>query len=274
MQVYSENQVRTLYAEFRSFKQYAAKLAFFDQVFGIIPFSFPEFDPHLGFFFLEEKIADLAAIFKKERNNPGLTEKRISFGETFIFNIRPANSNSAAYSRYILSRFISQAPAFEEWILQKRTTGKTVENMLDEANQIVNRIEYRLQNEYDKSFTLQCMSVFYKGFYDAFCKVVNLPGKKRKFTELYLYAQGIIYAHYVRSLDFSGKLALLNELGILDFLRKRFSRLDPFSFENKIAEIIRLITGENMDQKEMIQSFYEAAHKTIDDPRLHSFIEK
>ena len=293
MQVYSENQVRTLYAEFRSFKQYAAKLAFFDQIFGIIPFSFPEFDPQLGFFFLEEKIAELAAIFKKERNNPGLTEKRISFGETFIFNIRPANSNSAAYSRYILSRFIAGAPAFEDWILQKRTTGKTVENMLDEANQIVNRIEYRLQNEYDKSFTLQCMSVFYKGFYDAFCKVVNLPGKKRKFTELYLYAQGIIYAHYVRSLksaflksqhpadysesfslDFSGKLALLNELGILDFLRKKFSRLDPFSFENKIAEIIRLITGENRDQKEMIQSFYEAAYKHEDDPRLHSLIEK
>jgi hypothetical protein len=108
-------------------------------------------------------------------------------------------------------------------------------------NQIVNRIEYRLQNEYDKSFTLQCMSVFYKGFYDAFCKVVNLPGKKRKFTELYLYAQGIIYAHYVRSLksaflksqhpadysesfclDFSGKLALLNELGILIFEEEIF----------------------------------------------------
>jgi hypothetical protein len=137
------------------------------------------------------------------------------------------------------------------------------------------------------------MSVFYKGFYDAFCKVVNLPGKKRKFTELYLYAQGIIYAHYIRSLksvllksqnpveysesfclDFSGKLALLNELGILDFLRKKFSRLDPFSFENKIAEIIRLITGENRDQKEMIQSFHEVTNKRENDPRLLSFIEK
>jgi hypothetical protein len=122
---------------------------------------------------------------------------------------------------------------------------------------------------------------------------VNLPGKKRKFTELYLYAQGIIYAHYVRSLksaflksqnpvdysesiglDFSGKIALLNELGILDFLRKKFSRLDPFSFENKIAEIIRLITGENKDQKEMIESFHEVTNKREPDPRLLSFIEK
>ncbi len=26
---------------------------------------------------------------------------------------------------------------------------------------------------------------------------VTLPGKKRKFIELYLYAQGIIYSHYI-----------------------------------------------------------------------------
>ncbi len=57
-----------------------------------------------------------------------------------------------------------------------------------------------LQNEYDKSFSLQCMSVFYKGFYDAFTNRVNRPGKKRKFIELYLYAQGIIYANYISSL--------------------------------------------------------------------------
>ena len=165
--------------------------------------------------------------------------------------------------------------------------------MLDEGNGILNKIEYRLQNEYDKSFILQCMSVFYKGYFDAFCKSVNLPGKKRKFTELYLYAQGIVYAHYIRSLksalqksqypdqlpeslllDFSGKLALLNELGILDFLRKKFARMDPFSFENKIAEIIRLITGENKEQHEMIHSFHEVSNQAETDPRIISLIAK
>ena len=83
MQRYSENQVRNLHAEFRSLKKYADKLAFFDRSFGIIPFSFPDFDPQLPFFFQEEKTEELVTIFKKERNNPGLTERKFSFGENF-----------------------------------------------------------------------------------------------------------------------------------------------------------------------------------------------
>jgi hypothetical protein len=278
MQLYSENQIRDLHSEFKSHKKYAAKLAFFDKYFGIIPFPFPEFDPQLALFFQDEKKTRMISIFKMERNNPGLTEKRFSFRENFVFNIKPTNSNSAAYSSFILSRFLSRAPAFDQWIEQQEAAGRPVEQLLDEANGIINTIECRLQYEYDKSFHLQCMSVFYKGFHDAFCKQANLPGKKRKFIELYLYAQGIIYTHYIRSLksvlaksrnpeeisgtpvlDFSGKLALLSDLGILDFLKRKFARLDPFSFENKIAEIIRLITGETTEKKDWVLSLYEHA---------------
>jgi hypothetical protein len=281
MQRHSENQIRSLHAEFRSLKKYGDKLAFYDRIFGIIPFSFPEFDPLLDFFFQKEKTSELTAIYKMERNNPHLTEKKFSFEETFVFNIRPANSNSAAYSSFILSRFLSRAPEFEEWVQEKKSTGITVESLLDEANGVVNKIEWLLQNEYDKSFTLQCMAIFYKGVYDTLRKQVALPGKKRKFIELFLYAQGIIYAHYIRFLktdlyrpynpvdlpepvflDFSGKLALLEELGILDFLKKKYSRLDPVSFEKKIAEFIRLITGDGTDQKEILLSIKKVISST------------
>jgi hypothetical protein len=264
MQRYSENQIRALHSEFKSHKKYADKLAFFDQIFGIIPFSFPDFDPRLRFFFLKEKTDELAEIFKNERNNPGLTERKFFFGENLIFNIKPANSNSAAYSNYILSSFLSRSPVFEEWIRQHISADSPVELFLDEANGIINKIEFSLCNEYDKSFKLQCMSVFFKGFYDAFSNRVNLPGKKRKFIELYLYAQGIIYSNYIvslkrslhedilnpvvlqkpESLDLQGKLDLLNELGIIDFLRARFSGMDALSFENKLAKIIYALTGE------------------------------
>jgi len=271
MQFYSENQIREIHTEFRGLKKYIDKLAFFDRLFGIIPFSFPDFDPQLRYFFQNDKTEELEVIFKKERNNPGLTEKRFSFGETFIFNIKPANSNSSVYSNFILSCFLSYTPVFEDWIRQKKSAEKPIESFLDEANGIVNRIEYYLQYEYDKSFKLQCMSVFYKGFYDAFCNHVNLPGKKRKFIELFLYAQGIIYANYVSSLksafensrnpaglhkplfiDLHGKLALMNELGIIELLKTRFAGLNTVSCENKMAEILCLITGEYADQKESV----------------------
>ncbi len=271
MQRYSENQIRAFYSEFKSHKKYADKLALFDHLFGIIPLSFPEFDGRLRFFFEKEKTDELAEIYKNERNNPGLTERKFQFGETFVFNIKPANSNNAAYSNYILSSFLSRQPVFEEWIRQNKSEEHTVEFLLDEANGILNKIEYYLQSEYDKSFRLQCMSVFYKGFYDAFSSHVNLPDKKRKFIELYLYAQGIIYSNYISSLkiamqipdtpeyrqltqnpDLPGKLNLMNELGIIDFLRTRYPDTDTSSFENKIAEILCRITGEYPNQKDSV----------------------
>jgi hypothetical protein len=271
MQRYSENQIRLLYSEFRSHKKYGDKLAFFDHLFGIIPIPFPDFDPLLRFFFQKEKTDELVEIFKKERNNPGLTERKFSFGDTIVFNIKPANSNSAAYSNYILSSFLSRSPVFEEWVFRNQSDERSIEFLLDEANGIINKTEYCLQNEYDKSFRLQCMAVFFKGFYDAFCNRVNLPGKKRKFIELYLYAQGIIYSNYIRflkktlenslnpvvlqhqpNLDLQGKLELLHDLGIIELLRTRFAGLYPVLFENKMAEVLCLITGEHIAQKESV----------------------
>ncbi len=252
-------------------KKYADKLIFFDQLFGIIPFPFPGFDPELTFLFQKEKTEELVCIYKKERNNRSLTEKKFSYAEDYIFNIRPANSNSAVYSNYILSSFLLRAPAFTDWINQKKTAEKPVEYLLDRGNGFINDIECRLQNKQDKGFNLQCMAVFYKGFYDAFSNQVYGPGKKRKFIELYLYAQGIIYSNYISSLktalqyashtadeqipqhlDLSGQLNLLQELGIVDFLKSRYAGLDAQSFENKLAEILCLITGENTDQKKTV----------------------
>lgn len=271
MQRYSENQIRAFYSEFKGHKKYADKLALFDHLFGIIPVSFPEFDCRLRFFFEKEKTDELAEIYKNERNNPGLTERKFLFEETFVFNIKPANSNNAAYSNYILSSFLSRQPVFEEWIRRNKSDEHPIEFLLDEANGIVNKIEYCLHSEYDKSFRLQCMSIFYKGFYDAFSNRVNLPDKKRKFIELYLYAQGIIYSNYISSLkltmqhpdtsadlqlsenlDLQGKLDLMYELGIIDFLRARYSVTDDASFENKMAEILCRLTGEFLHQKDLV----------------------
>ena len=270
-QCYSENQIRSLYSEFKSLKKYVEKLAFFDRWFGIIPFDFPEFDPKLRFFFEREKTEELADIFKKERNNPGLTVKKFHYDEIIAFNIKPANSNSSVYSHFILSCFLSRKPSFEEWIKQNRSVDKTVADLLDEANTMVNSIEMHLQNEYDKSFKLQCMSVFYRGFYDAFTRHLNGPGKKRKFIELYLYAQGMIYADFISSLktamrkashpedlktqaplDLAGKMYLMHELGILDFLMDRYLNSESGPADINLAETISRITGESPEQKEII----------------------
>jgi hypothetical protein len=270
----SENEVRLLHEEFRGLKKYPDRLCMFDRLFGIIPFSFPDFDPNLSFFFQKEKLDELISIFKKERNNPGLTERKFIFGKSFIFNIKPANSNSSVFSNYILKSFLSRQPAFDQWIEIHGSAEKPIESLLDEANGLINHLEYCLQNEYDKSFRLQCMSVFFKGFHDAYTGHVNLPGKKRKFTELYLYTQGIIYANYIGSLktflkrylnpidlpehsqlDLPGKLSLLKDLGIIDFLKSNRAQRNLSEVNDELSKLICLITGEYIEEKELVHSF-------------------
>jgi hypothetical protein len=271
MQNFSENQIRNLHSEFRGHKKYAGKLAFFDQQFGIIPFSFPDFDPRVGFLIQKEKIDNLYALYKQERNNPDLTEKRFSFGETFVFNIKPANSNSSVYNQYLLGSFLSRQPNFNDWIRQRISDMRPIESLLEEANGILNTIESCLKYDNDKSFRLQCMSIFYKGFYDGFSGRLNMADKKRKFTELFLYAQGIIYSRYTGSLKteyykfrypvelkkrlpigLEGKIELLFELGIIDFLHTGSNRFLHFSNEKMLAEIICQITGENTDRQDEV----------------------
>jgi hypothetical protein len=266
MKHYSENQIKLLHQEFKLLKRYIDKLFFFDLHFGIIPFPFPSFDPALLFFFEDNKTEALTEIFKKERNNPMLTEKLFPFKAEYRFNIKPANSNCSVYSTYILSKFLSLSPAFDEFIQKRGSqsgyTSSSVKQLLDEANRIINSIEYKLQNEYDKSLKLHCMTVFYKGLYDAYINRVNLPDKKRKFTELYLYAQGILYAKYLEALknQYAGqqtgkavakphpffKIGLLKEFGVIDLFKKKYAIPDSESFEEKLSKILCPVNGESL----------------------------
>ncbi len=258
---YSETDIRKLHADFKTEKKYNAKLIIFDQAFGIIPFGFPPFDSRLSVFFQKETLDHLAGIFKAERNNPGLTERKFYFGETFIFNIKPANSNSAVYSNYILSDFLTRAPVFdEEW--QKQFDKIQIEILLDEANAVVNDIECALLQEYDKSFKLQCMAVFFKAYADSFLNHRQTPEKKRKFTELYLYSLGVTYFNYVSVLknkrtelqaqpafkanaaDSGTRKELLQELGITEFLRLKYPALNEEEFDQKLGEIILQLTHQ------------------------------
>jgi hypothetical protein len=267
MNQYSENQIKDLYPAFHMLKKYLDKLAFFDLYFGIIPSYFPPFDPALSYFFEKDKTELLIDTFKKERNNPALSEKHFYFERDYRFNIKPANSNSSIYSTYILAKFLCSSPDFNE-LINKRTAGTGGpydKPLLEEANQIINWMEYKLQNEYDKSLKLHCMTVFYKGFYDSFCGRIVLPDKKRKYTELFLYAQGILYTEYLKALrkyylpqtdagyfepsyypPHQSKSGMLREFGIIDQFRKRYNGMDSEVLNEKLSRLVGLLTGESI----------------------------
>ena len=254
---YPEEQVRVLHTQFVSMKRYLDRLAFFDRHFGIIPFSFPPFDPELPYFFEADKTAALVEFMKKERNNPELSERSFRFGDSYRFSIKPINSNNPLYSTYILCKFLVAAPGADEYL--DKPLLRQDSKMLDDGNRIINFIEYKLQNEYDKSPKIHFMTVFYRGFSDAFLQKVRLPDKKRKFIELYLYAQGILYAKYLAILKsrviprrktgripaapgFSNGVGLLNELGAIDLLQRKYSVTPTPESSSAFADIILQIS--------------------------------
>ena len=254
---FPEEKIRDLHTQFRSMKRYLDRLAFYDRHFGIVPFSFPAFDPELPYFFERDKTEALVDLMKKERNNPDLSERTFRFDETYRFSIKPINSNNPLYSTYILCKFLMALPGPDDRLENPLLRQDT--KLLDDGNRIINFIEYKLQNEYDKSPKIHYMTVFYRGFSDAFLQKVRLPDKKRKFIELYLYSQGILYAKYLAILKsrviprrktgrtaaapgFSNGLGLLNELGAIDLLQRKYAVTPTPESSSAFAAIILQIS--------------------------------
>ena len=66
---------------------------------------------------------------------------------------------------------------------EKDLTEKPVEYLLDRGKRHSSTVSnISLQNEYDKSFSLQCMSVFYKGFMMRLPTSVNVRVKKENLS--------------------------------------------------------------------------------------------
>jgi hypothetical protein len=85
-------------------------------------------------------------------------------------------------------------------------------------------------------------------------------------------AQNPIDSYVPLQLDSAGKLALLSEMGIVNFLTKKFAGMEPESRNHKIMEIINLITGENYEQKHLSPALEDNLRDTIPEVQLHATI--
>jgi len=67
-------------------------------------------------------------------------------------------------------------------------------------------------------------------------------------------------------LDLQGKLELLVELGVVEFLKNRYSAMDPVSFARKLAEVLCIIMGEEADQTELVLKILTEQEGQISNP--------
>jgi hypothetical protein len=205
MDTYTVEQLKELQVEFKSLKRYKEKIYFFDTKFNIIPFLFPPFSIHLPIFFEQEITNKLIDIFRSESNNPMLKKRQIAAGaQKIIFDITPTNSNNPVYNSFIVYKFLllgsQQKVTVNNTISDFNKNEYPVEKILEYTNNIINSIESILTTGHDKSLLFQFMKVFYLGFCNEFAQEIKPINKKKKFTILYLYSLGILYARYIATI--------------------------------------------------------------------------
>jgi hypothetical protein len=200
-----ESRIIELYHEFSRERSYKSRLSLFDKHFDIIPYSFPLFDHHLQFLDNPVLVNALKSIYQTESMYPVCLRKELLVNETnFVFDVRPVNSRPADFNQFILSKFISGDKRFNRIVAAISRTGhfekQSVSFLLGESDRRLQSFQRRKPDKRTKEFSTQIARVFWAGFTDYRAGIIKTFRHKKKIIELYLYAQGVLYARYREAL--------------------------------------------------------------------------
>jgi len=199
--------IRKLHQEFQTIRRYMDKVLFYDRHFNIIPYEFPLLHTDLHAFFSDRSIDVLTAILAHERKHATSWTRSFEWeGQIYSFSIRPHNDNHLLLKQYILDKFLSLGPTPEE-LIKKMVRypdfeGKAYMEVLELCRNMIKYLQFMLEHGGQINIRHQFSTVFLKGVADCTNEAGWLSkSKKRKFIELYLYAQGILYGRYLNLLE-------------------------------------------------------------------------
>jgi hypothetical protein len=191
--------IKSVFSEFQSLKSYTDKLRFYDDHFKLIPHRFPAChgDPHT--LFSTQNVNFLLEILQEERKHPfHPVWKFVGDDQDYTFSIQPRYSNYSTFNEYVLTQFLhSSTPRSAARKRQRNTTplpADTVPEMISHLLQQVSRSP-------QAALRAQMVRVFYKGHTDFIQHQKSSFTRKKKFIELYLYAQGILFARRLAVAD-------------------------------------------------------------------------
>jgi hypothetical protein len=201
--MHGEENIIRLHVEFKQLRTYKEKVEFFDQHFGCLSHSYPEFDPELKFLFEQKEFDAITELFEKERRKAIILDKRYEIdGKLYIFNVTPVNSNTAILNDYILYRFINNDKLFEAETksLQEKEQQQIWNAWLSALNKI-DSIDNKLAGGEERGLRYRFMNVFINGYRDKEQGLLKKFFNRKKFIELYLYAQGVLFRQYFQQLN-------------------------------------------------------------------------
>lgn len=203
--MHDEENIVNLHLEFKQLRTYKERLEIFDRHFGCFAHPYPEFDPELKFLFEQREFAAITELFEKERRKAIILDRRYEIdGKLYIFSATAINSNTGTLNDYILYSFINNDKHFRSIVadLEKRseTNEQQIRNDWLAALNRIDSLENKLAVE-ERGLRYRFMNVFINGYRDKEKGLLKSFSTRKKFIELYLYAQGVLFRQYLQQLN-------------------------------------------------------------------------
>ncbi|MFT4022238.1 MAG: hypothetical protein QM664_00480 [Flavihumibacter sp.] len=253
---YSEAEIQEIYLAYRQCRFFPEKLQLLHQYFGILPAGYPFFDPEGKMFSNAGTLAHLIELLEEERRKVYQPHWHFSFGANeYVFQLPLAAQQFATWNQFVIDAFIQQDHSFRslfELVENKLASADRMKEMYTRMRNLLTAFADILQKHDVRNFHWQFINVFMRGYNDARQRRMQTLPARKKIIELYLYAQGTMHARLLALLEQKAsagqewlkKMELVNELGVIDFLRTQFARRDFSSHESRLVEALGVLTGE------------------------------
>jgi hypothetical protein len=188
----TDTHIKSIFTEFQSLKSYTDKVRFYDVHFELIPHRFPACygDPYT--LFSTQNVNFLLEILQEERKHPfHPVRKFVVSDQDYAFSIQPRYSNYSAFNEYVVTKFLHIiAPHSTVPKKQRNTTPLPADLVTEMVSHFLQQVSQGPQ----AALRAQMVHVFHKGYTDFIQHQKSSFTRKKKFIELYLYAQGIVFA--------------------------------------------------------------------------------
>lgn len=268
--------VSQLYQQFQVLTSYHEKIHFFDQHLGLLPFDPPPFDPALPWLVGSSPSFNLLDLFLLEVDRrKNFYKKTFTYeDQTFTFSVNPFSKNQRiTLNQFILNKFLNGLVVWKRQVAKQATLLSVWEQQLDSANGLLTRIRELASEKNEQAMHTKFLQVFLKGYVDKNMheQVVN---RRKRFVELFLYAQGLLYSQYMEAVQkkilvlkghqqvasplLNQKLKVMEKLGLFSFL-KTMLRNEIRSKTQLVREIHFLLSDSKSlptsDENVLIENF-------------------
>lgn len=269
--------VAELYQEFQTINSYQEKVHFFDLHWGIIPFTPPPFDPELTWLFAHNSTFDLISLFllEQDRRKNYYVKTFNHAAQTITFSINPFSKNHRiVLNKYIITKFLN---TFAIWEKHERKSSPEVHvaaewrAKLEKAEKTLHLLREKIAEKTAVPMHAKFRQVFFKGFTD---KILNedVLTRRKRFVELFLYAQGLLYAQYMDLLKKKAKQFETQPATIQPHLSKKLQVMEKMGFFSFLkTELYKEKRSKNQLIKEIY--FLLSAHRSLPTKDENSLIE-